>query len=106
MEFRRLGEATLWIGGPVPPGADAMTLGRLILVRKGHESSPTLIEHELVHVRQFREQGKVRFLLGYLGRYVRLRLDGWPHLAAYRRLPAEIEARWETYRNRMPTNPP
>ena len=106
MPFRRLGEATLWIGGPVPPGADAMTLGRLILVRKGHDSSATLIAHELVHVRQFEEQGFVPFLLGYVGRYLLLRLDGWPHLAAYRRLPAEIEARWVTHDHRMPTNPP
>ena len=106
MRLQRLDGATLLIGGPVPPGADAMTLGRLILVRKGHESSPILIEHELVHVRQYREQGVVRFLLGYVGRYVQLRLDGWPHVAAYRRLPAEIEARWETHRNRMPMNPP
>ena len=87
--------AVLVIGGPVPPGADAMTLGRFVMVRTGHEASRYLLAHELVHVRQYRERGVAAFLARYLGRYLLLRLDGWGHDAAYRRLPEEIEADWE-----------
>ena len=99
MRFVRHGEAVLVVGGPVPPGADAMTLGRFVMVRKGHEDHRYLMAHELVHVRQYRERGVLRFLAGYLGRYLLLRLDGWGHDAAYRRLPEEIEADWEARRS-------
>ena len=94
MRFVRHGEAVLVVGGPVPPRADAMTIGRLVLVRKGHEADRYLLAHELVHVRQYRERGLLRFLVCYLGRYLLLRLDGWGHDAAYRRLPEEIQADW------------
>ncbi len=82
------------VGGPVPPGADAMTLGRLVLVRSGHEHGRYLLAHELVHVGQYRNRGVAGFLARYLSRYLLLRLDGWGHDAAYRRLPEEIEADW------------
>ena len=36
----------------LPRQADAMTLGRTIYVRPGHEQSQSLLAHELVHVRQ------------------------------------------------------
>ncbi len=98
MRFVRHGEAVLVIGGPLPPGADGMTLGRFVIVRKGHEDSDYLIAHELVHVRQYRERGVAGFLRRYLGRYLLLRLDGWGHDTAYRRLPEEIEADWEARR--------
>ncbi|MEO5680524.1 MAG: DUF4157 domain-containing protein, partial [Acidimicrobiales bacterium] len=86
-------------GGPVPPGADAMTLGRVVMVRRGHEGGRYLLAHELVHVGQYAERGVPRFLAGYLARYLRLRLDGWGHDAAYRRLPEEIEADWQARRS-------
>ena len=95
MHIARHEGAVLVVGGPVPPGADAMTIGRFILVRRGHEESRYLLAHELVHVRQYRDRGIPRFLAGYLLGYLRLRLDGWGHDAAYRRLPEEIEADWE-----------
>jgi len=98
MRLVRHEEAVLVVGGPVPPGADAMTLGRFVLVRKGSERDPYLLAHELVHVRQYRERGIPRFLAGYLGGYLRLRLQGWGHDAAYRRLPDEIEADSEARR--------
>jgi hypothetical protein len=91
----RHGDATLVIGAPLPRGADGMTLGRFVLLRQGHEDSSYLLHHELVHVRQYRERGVLGFLRRYLGRYVLLRLDGWGHDAAYRRLPEEIEADWQ-----------
>lgn len=55
---------------------------------------PLLLRHELVHVRQWRELGVVGFLWRYLGSYLALRLRGWPHWAAYRRIPLEVEAAW------------
>lgn len=98
--------AVLVVGGPVPPGADAMTLGRFVMVRKGHEHDRYLLAHELVHVRQYRERGFLRFLAGYVGRYLLLRLDGWGHAAAYRRLPEEIEADWDARRSLGRGRPP
>jgi hypothetical protein len=53
-----------------------------------------LLRHELEHVRQWREQGVPGFLRRYLGAYLRWRLRGYPHWAAYRRIPQEIEAEW------------
>jgi hypothetical protein len=79
----------------VAPGAAATTVGRFVFVRRGHEHSARLLEHELVHVRQYRQRGLLGFLVPYLGRYLWLRLQGWPHWAAYRRLPLEAEAEWE-----------
>jgi hypothetical protein len=90
--------ALLVVGGPLPPGADGLTIGRVVMIRKGHEGGRYLLAHELVHVRQYRERGIPGFLARYLGRYVLLRLDGWGHDAAYRRLPEEIEADWEARR--------
>lgn len=84
----------LWVGGPVPPGAAGVTLGRLVVVRRRAAASERLLRHELVHVRQFRDRGVVGFLVRYVGSYVRWRLRGYPHLGAYRRIPAEIEAYW------------
>lgn len=82
------------VGGPVPPQADAITLGRTIFVRQSAAEQPGLMAHELVHVRQFRELGAARFLLRYLGSYVRFRLNAYGHMASYRRIPLEVEASW------------
>ena len=41
----------LWEGGPVPKGADGITLCSLVIVRRGH-ATPYLLRHELVHVRR------------------------------------------------------
>jgi Domain of unknown function (DUF4157) len=75
------------------PGAAGMTLGRWILLRRGHESDAALIGHELVHVRQWRELGAARFLVRYLGAYARGRWRGLGHRAAYEAIPLEAEAR-------------
>lgn len=88
----------LWIGGPVPPGADAWTLGSLVIVRARHAGSQHLIAHELEHVRQYHELGVARFLVRYLVAYAVLRLRGYPHQAAYRRIPAEVSAEWRARR--------
>lgn len=99
MRLVRHDGAILVVGAPLPPGTDGMTLGRVVLVRRGHEHGTYLMAHEMVHVRQYRERGFLGFLTRYVGRYLLLRLDGWGHDAAYRRLPEEIEADWEARRS-------
>lgn len=87
----------LWVGGPVPPGAAAITLGPLIVVRRGVPERggwDRLLRHEIVHVEQWKRLGVAGFLVRYLGVYLSLRLRGWPHWASYRRLPLEVEAEW------------
>ena len=88
----------LWIGGPVPPGAAAWTLGSLVIVRTRHAGSQHLIAHELEHVRQYHELGFPGFLVRYLLAYGALRLRGYGHQAAYRRIPAEVSAEWRARR--------
>jgi hypothetical protein len=75
------------------PGVAGMTLGRWILLRRGHEHDRELIGHELVHVRQWRELGAVRFLARYVGAYAQGRCRGLGHKAAYEAIPMEAEAR-------------
>jgi hypothetical protein len=84
----------LVVGGPVPPGADAITLGRVVSVREGHEGSEYLMRHEAVHVRQWHRFGIVGFLGRYVGSYAKWRLCRKGHAGAYRRIPFEIEADW------------
>ncbi|MGN6692996.1 MAG: eCIS core domain-containing protein [Aquihabitans sp.] len=88
----------LWIGGPVPPGAAAWTLGSLVIVRTRHAASEHLIAHELEHVRQYHDLGFAGFLARYLLAYASWRLRGYPHQAAYRRIPAEVSAEWHARR--------
>jgi Domain of unknown function (DUF4157) len=75
------------------PGIAGMTLGRWILLRRGHEHDRGLIAHELVHVRQWRELGAAHFVVRYLGAYARGRWRGLGHQAAYEAIPLEAEAR-------------
>lgn len=82
-----------WSGGPVPPGSAGITLGRLVIVRRRHESE-RLLRHELIHVRQYSATGTIRFVVKYVGQYLRWRLRGYSHRGAYRRIPQEIEAYW------------
>jgi len=77
------------------PGADATTLGRFVFMRHSAAGSDRLLRHELVHVGQWRRLGVVGFGVRYLGSYARWRLRRYPHWAAYRRIPLEIEADWE-----------
>lgn len=75
------------------PGVAAMTVGRLILLRRDHAHDRALVAHELVHVRQWRELGPARFLWRYLGGYARGRAAGLGHQRAYEAIPLEVEAR-------------
>ncbi len=84
MAFRRDGDHWLWVGGPVPPGADAITIGPMVSVRRAAAANEHLLRHELVHVHQWRRLGVPGFLRRYLGSYLRWRLRGSGHWAAYR----------------------
>ena len=99
MRFTRRDGHVLWIGGPVPPGADAITIGRVISVRRRYATDERLLAHEAVHVEQWRRLGAVGFLRQYLGAYLRWRARGYGHWAAYRRIPLEVEAEWTTRRS-------
>jgi hypothetical protein len=82
------------IGGPVPPGSAAITLGPVVCVRTRSAGDKELARHEAVHVHQWRRFGVAGFLWRYLGAYLGWRIRGYPHIAAYRRIPLEIEAAW------------
>lgn len=94
MGIERHGNHWRWVGGPVPPGAAAITIGSLISLRRAAAGNRRLLDHELVHVSQWRRLGVVRFLAAYLGAYLRWRLLLHGHWDAYRRIPLEIEAAW------------
>lgn len=94
MPIERRGDHRVWIGGPVPRGADGITIGSTIIVRAGHEHSPYLMRHEAVHVRQWRRHGVVGFLVRYGGSYALWRFRRKGHHGAYLRIPMEIEADW------------
>jgi hypothetical protein len=102
MRVERRPGYVLLIGGPVPNGSDAITIGRFVSVRRAAASSPYLLRHELVHVRQWRRHGVVGFLVRYLGAYVSGRLRRKGHRGAYLRIPFEIEADWVARRTFLP----
>ena len=80
----------------MPPGAGAITLGRLISVRRHAAEDEALLRHEEVHVEQWRRYGVVGFLRRYLFAYLAWRIRGYGHWGAYRRIPIEIEAVWRS----------
>jgi hypothetical protein len=109
--FRRRGDHWVWVGGPVPPGSDAITIWSVISVRRAAAGSERLLAHEEEHVRQWRRLGAVRFLREYLGAYAGGRWKGFGHTAAYRLIPLEIEAeeaavRFMAERRRSSAPPP
>src|SRR3954452_16195536 len=94
MAFERREGYRLWVGGPVPRGADGITLGSLVIVRHGHEDSKYLLRHEAVHVRQWRRYGAIGFTVRYFGAYAIWRVRRKGHAGGYPRIPLEIEADW------------
>ncbi len=92
MGVQRRDDHWVWVGGPVPPGSDAITVWRVISVRRSAAGNTHLMRHEEAHLDQWRELGVVRFLCDYLGAYARGRLHGYGHRSAYRMIPLEVEA--------------
>jgi hypothetical protein len=84
--------------GIAAPGAAATTVGPLIFIRSWAIDDELIMRHELEHVRQWREQGVARFLVRYVGSYLGWRVRSYPHWAAYRRIPFEVEAEWRARR--------
>jgi hypothetical protein len=78
----------------LPRGASGMTIGRFVFVLRDdlHDGTSQLLAHELVHVRQYREQGYLAFSIRYLWHYGRGILRLRSHRRAYRAIPAEAEA--------------
>jgi len=81
--------------------ADGVTLGRDIFlsadarraIAERTEPGARLIAHEIAHVGQFARHGFLGFLVRYAGAYVKGRLRGLGHSAAYGQIPLEAEAR-------------
>jgi len=92
MALERRGDHWVWVGGPVPPGSDAITIWRVISVRRRAADDTHLMRHEQEHLHQWSDLGVGRFLAQYLGAYVRGRLHGYGHKAAYRLIPLEVDA--------------
>jgi Domain of unknown function (DUF4157) len=78
----------------LPPRADGMTSGRFVFLRNDEPTDGTsrLIAHELVHVRQFRDLGRVGFALRYFSAYFRNLARFHHHRRAYLEIPQEQEA--------------
>ena len=110
----RVSERAVIIRVPVlPPGAAGMTSGRFVLLKRDEpvDGSSTLIAHELVHVRQFLELGRIGFGLRYFSAYLRNLARLRNHQRAYRAIPAEVEAyatsrAWAAARRPPPPPPP
>ena len=81
----------------LPPAAAGMTVGNVVFLRgdRIEQKASTLLAHELVHVRQFAELGPARFLIQYVGAYLRNLRTYKNHREAYLEIPFEIEARRE-----------
>jgi hypothetical protein len=90
----------VWVG-PAAPGAAATTIWSLIMMKSRRVGDRRLLRHELYHVRQWHTYGVTGFLVRYLGPYLRNRVRRYPHWAAYRRIPLEIEAEWHARRAGM-----
>jgi len=77
----------------------AITLGSRIYVERGRfegimqGEEPETLAHELIHVDQWRRDGLVIFSVTYARDYLRLRILGLSHTAAYRHIGYE----WAAY---------
>ncbi len=81
----------------LPNGADGLTLGKAVLVKKFVDPADAreLIAHELVHVRQWAEYGPIGFLRRYVVEYLKGLKKHRNHYQAYLDIPFEREARAE-----------
>ncbi|MCZ7532796.1 MAG: hypothetical protein M5U23_05245 [Acidimicrobiia bacterium] len=77
-----------WMRSLVGSRIDGVTIGtRIFLSEEVFDAvvlgeRPDIVAHELVHVQQW-SKGAATFLVRYLGEYLRLRVYGLPHRAAY-----------------------
>jgi hypothetical protein len=82
----------------IPGGYDGMTLGYHVLLARpvGDDGQSALLAHELVHVRQWAEDGRIRFSTRYVLSFLRGLASHKRWGPAYRSVDAEVEARIET----------
>lgn len=82
----------------IPGGYAGMTLGRTVLLAKdvAADGDSSLLAHELVHVRQWTDQGVVDFSRRYVTSFAKNLKVKRRWQAAYRAIDAEVEARQET----------
>lgn len=82
----------------LPPGIDGMALGRTVFVRRdrSRKGDDPLLAHELVHVRQWAEQGRIGFVVRYVCGYLTGLVEHRNHRDAYLAIDAEVAARRET----------
>lgn len=81
----------------VPPTTAAMCLPWAVYIRPPFTLPPLVMLHELVHMRQWRELGVIRFLYIYLSEYLAARKSGLDHQSAYRGISLELMAWDEAY---------
>ena len=87
-----------WMSRVIGRGVAAITLADSIFVapdryeRVVSGELPILLLHELVHVGQWRREGKAAFLVQYFSDYFRNRLIGLAHDTAYRAIGFEAAA--------------
>ncbi len=82
----------------IPGGYAGMTLGRTVLLARevDNDGGSALIAHELVHARQWTEQGAPRFLSAYLTSFAKNLYQHRRWKMAYHNIDAELEAKKET----------
>ncbi len=82
----------------IPGGYAGMTVGRTVLLARevDADGNSALMAHELVHARQWTEQGAPRFLSDYLTSFARNLYRHRRWAAAYNNIEAELEATKET----------
>lgn len=91
-------EMPRWMNRVLGSGVGAITLSDRIFVAPDAYGAviggerPTLLLHELVHVSQWRREGKLGFLARYATDYLRNRLIGLDHKVAYRAIGHEAAA--------------
>lgn len=80
------------------PHVQAITIANTIVInpdvfeRVVAGSEPELLAHELIHVAQWEDHGILSFSVAYLRDYLRMRLLGATHDAAYRSIGFEYQA--------------
>ncbi len=88
----------VWMSNALGSGVAAMTLGDRIFIRSDRYEQvisgddPVLLLHELVHVGQWRREGRVGFAVRYMSDYLRNRMIGLDHKIAYRAIGFEAAA--------------
>lgn len=84
--YRRTGKPSLFVRDWLPFGLNAMTVPPFgIMVTEKHSCNVGLLEHELVHWKQFQQSGLLGYYLNYLRGHVARGYDG---------NPMEVEARF------------